>query len=60
METTYARADTADGGTRMTLRNRGKPAGFSRIFAPFMATAVRRANIKDLRRPKEILEASDR
>src|SRR5919108_3567805 len=50
METTYTWADTTDGGTKMTLRNRGRPAGFSRIVAPFMATAARRANVKDLRR----------
>ena len=60
METTYTWADTTDGGTKMTLRNRGRPAGFSRIVAPFMATAVRRANVKDLRRLKEILERGDR
>jgi hypothetical protein len=30
METTYTWHTTADGGTRMTLRNRGTPTGFSR------------------------------
>jgi hypothetical protein len=34
METTYAWEDSASGGTRMTLRNRGEPAGFGRIAAP--------------------------
>lgn len=58
METTYAWADTASGGTRMTLRNRGEPTGFSRIAAPVMATAMRRANRKDLRRLKAILESA--
>jgi uncharacterized membrane protein len=58
METTYTWADAPDGGTTMTLRNRGEPAGFSRVMAPMMATAVRRANAKDLRRLKEILETS--
>jgi uncharacterized membrane protein len=60
METTYTWADTADGGTRMTLRNRGGPAGFSRVMVPMMATAARRANVKDLRRLKKILEAAQR
>jgi hypothetical protein len=56
METTYAWADAA-GGTRMTLRNRGEPAGFSKLVAPMMASAMRRANRKDLARLKELLEA---
>jgi hypothetical protein len=56
METTYTWADAAGGGTLMGLRNRGEPAGFSRILAPVMATAVRRANRKDLARLKRILE----
>jgi hypothetical protein len=40
----------------MTLRNRGAPSGFSRIASPFMARAVKRANGRDLRRLKAILE----
>lgn len=58
METTYTWADTAAGGTRMTLRNRGEPSGFSRMAAPLMAGAMHRANRKDLERLKEILEAA--
>ncbi|MBV9661307.1 MAG: SRPBCC family protein [Acidimicrobiales bacterium] len=57
METTYSWEDTPEGGTRMRLRNRGTPAGFSRMVAPFMATAMRRANQKDLARLKMILES---
>jgi uncharacterized membrane protein len=57
METTYTWADIPSGGTSMTLRNRGEPAGFSKLVAPLMSRAVRRANQKDLRRLKEILEA---
>jgi uncharacterized membrane protein len=57
METTYAWADAPGGGTAMTLRNRGEPAGFSRLYAPFMAAAMRRANRKDLEQLKELLEA---
>jgi hypothetical protein len=56
METTYAFADAGVGATRMTLRNRGEPAGFSKVAAPAMAAAMRRANGKDLRRLKEIVE----
>jgi len=40
----------------MTLRNRGEPAGFKRLAAPLLARAMRRANHKDLRRLKQILE----
>jgi hypothetical protein len=56
METTYAWSSTPEGGTRMTLRNRGEPAGFSRLVAPFMARAMRRANAKDLARLKQLLK----
>ena len=56
METTYAWFDAGEGGTLMTLRNRGEPAGFKRIGAPVMARAMRRANEKDLARLKAILE----
>jgi len=56
METTYSWEDTASGGTRMTLRNRGEPAGFSRIATPALAAAMRRANRKDLARLKALLE----
>jgi uncharacterized membrane protein len=57
METTYTWADAPSGGTRMGLRNRGEPAGFSKLVAPLLAPAMRRANRKDLRRLKEILES---
>jgi hypothetical protein len=60
METTYVWADTGAGRTRMTLRNTGEPAGFSRLYAPMMASAMRRANRKDLRRLKQILESARR
>ena len=57
METRYTWEDTPNGGTKMTLRNQGEPSGFSRIAAPMMASAVRRANSNDLMRLKAILEA---
>ena len=56
METTYEYEATADGQTRMTLRNRGKPTGFSRLVRPFLTGAMRRANRKDLRALARILE----
>src|SRR5882672_9144032 len=56
METTYTWESTSNGATLMTLRNRGTPAGFSRLFAPFMATAMRRANRKDLAALRALLE----
>lgn len=56
METSYAWEPTPDGGTRMTLRNRGEPHGFSRLAAPFLSLAMRRANAKDLALLKAILE----
>lgn len=57
METTYEWEDTASGGTRMTLRNRGGPAGLLRVVAPLIARAVRRENRRDVARLKRRLEA---
>ncbi len=57
METTYTWHATADGGTRMTLRNRGQPAGVSKLVAPLVAHAMRRANTKDLALLKKLLES---
>jgi uncharacterized protein YndB with AHSA1/START domain len=56
METTYAWTATEAGGTKMTLRNRGQPTGFSRLTAPLMVMAMRRANRKDLKLLKQIME----
>jgi uncharacterized protein YndB with AHSA1/START domain len=56
METTYTWTPTNTGGTHMTLRNRGQPAGFSKLMAPLMVPAMRRANRKDLARLKSIIE----
>ena len=60
METTYTWADDGRGGTRMKLRNRGEPSGFSKVAAPMMASAIRRANRRDLERFKQILESRRR
>ncbi len=56
METTYTWERVGDSSTRMTLRNRGEPSGFSKISSPLMAAAMRRANRKDLSSLKTILE----
>lgn len=56
METTYTWDAAGASSTTMRLRNRGEPTGFSRLLAPLMAPAMRRANRKDLRRLKAILE----
>jgi uncharacterized membrane protein len=56
METTYTWEDAGEGKTRMSLRNRGQPSGFSKVVGPMMAAAMRRANRKDLARLKALLE----
>ncbi len=58
METTYTWSEAGATSTHMTLRNRGRPSGFSKALAPFMVPAMRRANRKDLARIKAILESS--
>jgi hypothetical protein len=57
METTYTWTAVSEAATRMTLRNRGEPRGFSKLMGPVLAPAMRRANRKDLRLLKEILES---
>lgn len=56
MQTTYT--FTPDGPQRctMTLRNAGEPAGFSKLVAPLMARAMRKAMTADLALIKQILE----
>ena len=58
MQTTYTWHDAPGGGTAMTLRNRGEPAGFAKLTAAAMAAAMRRANRKDLEQLRAVLEAA--
>ncbi|WP_299701714.1 SRPBCC family protein [uncultured Pontibacter sp.] len=57
METTYTWQEVDANTTRMSLRNAGQPTGFSKVFAPIMATMMKKANNKDLKKIKEILES---
>ena len=57
METTYTWEPAGEGRTRMTLRNRGEPSGFSKLVAPVMKAAMRRANRQDLARLKSVVES---
>jgi uncharacterized membrane protein len=57
METSYEWTPAGDGRTRMSLRNRGEPSGFTSMAAPMMAAAMRRANTKDLASLKRLLES---
>ena len=41
METTYTWEESQNAATKMTLRNRGLPSGFSKVAAPVMAIAMR-------------------
>lgn len=57
METVYTWEPVGDDSTRMTLQNRGEPAGFSGLMAPLMSMAMKRAMTKDLALLKSILES---
>ena len=56
MQTTYTFEKISDDKTKMTLRNAGKPTGFSKLLSPFMAIMMRKANNNDLMLLKQILE----
>ena len=56
METTYTWQPMSPSSTRMTLRNRGRPVGFSTLMGAMMKPAMRRANRQDLGALKALLE----
>lgn len=57
MNTTYRWRAVGERVTHMTLRNHGEPQGFSRLMAPLMAIAMRRAMRQDLGDLKRLLES---
>ena len=56
MQTIYRWEALDKNQTRMTLQNTGHPSGFSKLLVPFLGFMIRRANQKDLRKIKTILE----
>lgn len=57
LETTYT-WENENGATRMALRNRGTPSGFSAWLAPLMSLMVERVSRKDLAALKRHLEGN--
>ncbi|MDN4494740.1 SRPBCC family protein [Ureibacillus aquaedulcis] len=56
METIYTWEAIDRDRTRMSLRNKGVPSGFSKILTPFLSPSMKRANQKDLLKLKYLLE----
>jgi uncharacterized membrane protein len=58
MATTYTWRAIGGRVTHMTLRNHGEPRGFSKLAAPMMSIAMRRAMRQDLADLKRLLESA--
>ena len=56
METIYSWEDAGDGLTRMTLRNRGEPAGFAKLCTPMRIARISRTSRRSW---KGLFRASD-
>lgn len=56
MRTTYTWRPLSERATHMTLRNDGEPQGFSKLTAPIVSFAMRRAMTQDLAQLKRLLE----
>jgi uncharacterized membrane protein len=59
MQTTYTWEKTAEGLTHMTLRNKGWVSGFSGGLTPLISVMMKKANMKDLKNLKRILEKQE-
>ena len=57
MNTVYTWHAVGSQVTHMTLRNHGEPAGFSKLMAPLMRFAMKRAMNQDLAALKALLES---
>lgn len=57
MVTEYNFKSLSEHKTEMTLRNHGEPSGFTSIFSGLMSYMMKRANNKDLRSIKRMLES---
>lgn len=57
MKTTYTWEQVGENQTKMKLRNAGEPSGFSKLMSPLMSWMMRRANNKDLKKLKSVLES---
>jgi hypothetical protein len=56
METIYTWKSLEGNITRMSLQNKGNPAGLSKLLTPLFSLAIKKANNRDLQRLKQIME----